>query len=355
MSRDVSGKRFQNRGTMSAIPGRFDVRIVETEDDFHSVSSPDTEVRYEYAKTLITSNQSPDVPFRLSVNPYRGCEHGCIYCFARPTHAYLDLSPGIDFETRLTAKINAPEIFEKELRNPNYQCQPIALGINTDAYQPIEKELKLTQKLLNIAYEYKQPISLITKSSLILRDIDLLQSMASEHLVHVGVSLTTLDNDLSRRLEPRAVPGSVRLKMIRALRERNIPVTVMIAPVIPFINDHEMETLIQASVEAGAERVGYVMLRLPHEVAPLFEDWLNIHFPLRAERVLSHLRSMHGGQLYQGGFGKRMTGSGVYADFIRQRFHLARRKSGGDRRESGILDSSHFRLPPRCGEQIALF
>ncbi|SJN56104.1 Radical SAM superfamily protein [Vibrio ruber DSM 16370] len=355
MSRDVSGKRFQGRGTMSAIPGRFEVHIIETENDFHPVSSPETEIRYEYAKTLITSNQSPDIPFRLSVNPYRGCEHGCIYCFARPTHAYLDLSPGIDFETRLTAKINAAEIFEKELRHPNYQCQPIALGINTDAYQPIEKELKITRSLLNIAYAYRQPVSLITKSSLILRDIDLLQLMASEHLVHVGVSLTTLDNDLSRRLEPRAVPGSVRLKMIRALSEKNIPVTVMIAPVIPFINDHEMETLVQASVEAGAERVGYVMLRLPHEVAPLFEDWLHTYFPLRAERVLSHLRSMHGGQLYQGEFGKRMTGTGVYADFIRQRFHLARRKMSVEERKSEQLDCSRFQVPPQCGDQMALF
>ncbi|MDW6093658.1 PA0069 family radical SAM protein [Vibrio rhizosphaerae] len=355
MSRDVSGKRFQGRGTMSAIPGRFEVHSIEAENNFYSVSSPDTEVRYEHAKTLITSNQSPDIPFRLSVNPYRGCEHGCIYCFARPTHAYLNLSPGIDFETRLTAKINAPEIFEAELRHPNYQCQPIALGINTDAYQPIEKELKITQKLLNIACEYKQPVSIITKSSLILRDIDLLQSMASEHLVHVGVSLTTLDHDLSRRLEPRAVPGAVRLKMIRALRERNIPVTVMIAPVIPFINDHELETLVQASIDAGADRVGYVMLRLPHEVAPLFEDWLQQHFPLRAERVLSHIRSMHGGQLYQGEFGKRMTGSGVYADFIRQRFHLARRKMGAEERKSEQLDCRRFQVPPRRGDQIALF
>ncbi len=340
---------------MSTIPGRFDVRIVEADDCSKAEAIPDTEVRYEYAKTVISSNQSPDIPFRLSVNPYRGCEHGCIYCFARPTHAYLDLSPGLDFETRLTAKINAPEVFEAELRHPDYQCQPIAIGMNTDAYQPIEKELKITQRLLKIAYEYKQPVSLITKSSLILRDLELLQLMASEHLVHTAISLTTLDNDLSRRLEPRAVSGAVRLKTIRALREKNIPVTVMIAPMIPFINDHELEVLIQASVDAGAERVGYVMLRLPHEVAPLFEDWLQLHFPQRAERVLNHIRSMRGGQLYNGQFGKRMTGEGVYADLIRQRFHLARRKARLDVRDLNILDCSRFQLPPRSGEQMILF
>jgi DNA repair photolyase len=351
----VAKNPLRGRGTASNIPGRFALNVVEPDEEHDLSISPRTEVRREKAKSLITRNQSPDVPFNLSVNPYRGCEHGCIYCFARPSHAYLDLSPGIDFETKLSAKMNAAEVFRKELSHPNYRCEPIALGINTDAYQPIEKELNITRQLLEVAYEFKQPISLVTKSSLIMRDLDLLQAMAAERLVHTAISLTTFNNELKKNLEPRAASGAVRLKIIRTLRERGIPVIVLAAPVIPFVNDSELETIVQLSAQAGAQNIHYIMLRLPYEVAPLFTEWLNIHMPERAERVLSHMRVMHGGKVYRGQFGQRMTGTGAFADLIRQRFHLAKRRAGFCGQEISQLDPSRFQVPPHRGEQIALF
>ncbi len=348
---------IKGRGTASTLPGRFATRITlldRTDDDGEETPSPVTELRRETAKTLITRNDSPDVPFNLSVNPYRGCEHGCIYCFARPTHAYLDLSPGLDFETRLSVKHNAPELFERELRHPRYRCEPIALGINTDAYQPVEKEQGVVRRLLQIALDYRQPLTLITKGGLILRDLDLLAAMAERNLVHVGVSVTTLDNDLKRILEPRTASPAMRLKVIRQLSAAGVPVSAMVAPVIPFINDAELESIVEACAGAGVERMAYVVLRLPHEVAPLFVEWLRNHFPMRADHVLNTLRDLRGGKLYDAAFGQRMRGRGIYADLIRQRFRVAIRKHGLQRRSTSGLDCSQFSPPVRCGEQWSL-
>lgn len=351
---------IKGRGTANNLAGRFAITLVEVDENDEAVAllettSSKTEVRYERAKSIISRNNSPDVPFRQSINPYKGCEHGCIYCFARPTHAYLDLSPGLDFETRLVAKTNAAYLFEEELAHPNYRCQPIALGINTDAYQPIEKELKITRELLQIALAHHQPISLITKSTLIVRDIDILSQMAEKKLVHVAISVTTLDNDLKRILEPRTASGKTRLNVIQTLREAGIPVSVLVAPVIPFINDHELEAIIEGSAEAGALSINYIMLRLPHEVAPLFSDWLQQHYPDRADHVLQRIMDMRGGKLYDSRFGKRMTGEGVFADLINQRFHVARRKHGLDSSRLSFLDCRRFKVPPKEGDQIPLF
>lgn len=351
---------IKGRGTANNLAGRFAITLVEVDENDEAValletSSPKTEVRYERAKTIISRNNSPDIPFRQSINPYKGCEHGCIYCFARPTHAYLDLSPGLDFETKLIAKTNAAYLFEEELANPNYRCEPIALGINTDAYQPIEKELKITRELLKIALAHHQPLSLITKSTLILRDIDLLTKMAEKKLIHVAISVTTLDNHLKRILEPRTASGKTRLQVIQKLREANIPVSVLAAPVIPFINDHELEDIIAATAKAGAQSINYIMLRLPHEVAPLFSDWLKQHYPDRAEHVLQRIMDMRGGKLYDSRFGKRMTGEGIFSDIINQRFHLARRKYGLNDNRLSFLDCRQFKVPPKEGDQIPLF
>ncbi|WP_233402514.1 PA0069 family radical SAM protein [Marinomonas transparens] len=353
-------KPLKGRGTGNNLAGRFAITLVEIDENDDAIalletSSPKTEVRHERAKTLISRNQSPDVPFRQSINPYKGCEHGCIYCFARPSHAYLDLSPGLDFETKLVAKTNAALLFQEELAKPNYRCEPIALGINTDAYQPIEKQLAITRQLLEIALAHHQPISLITKSTLILRDLDILIQMAAKRLIHVAISVTTLDNDLKRILEPRTASGKTRLQVIKKLRKAGIPVTVLIAPIIPFINDNELESIVAACAKVGAQSVNYIMLRLPHEVAPLFEDWLKQHYTERAEHVLKRIMDMRGGKLYDSRFGKRMTGEGVFADLIKQRFHSARRKHGLDNNRLSSLDCRHFKVPPKEGDQMALF
>ncbi|AJQ97163.1 DNA repair photolyase [Gynuella sunshinyii YC6258] len=346
---------IKGRGTASTIPGRFARQISEMDESEELLRHPNTQLTYETAKSLITRNNSPDVPFSLSVNPYRGCEHGCIYCFARPTHAYLDMSPGLDFETRLIVKENAVELFAKELRKPGYDCQPIALGINTDAYQPVEKQLCLARGILQTALAYRQPISIVTKGGLILRDLDILSAMAEQQLVSVAVSVTTLDNGLKRAMEPRTASAEMRLKMIRELTAAGVPVTVLIAPVIPFINDHELEAIIAAVKTAGARQAAYIMLRLPYEVAPLFSEWLQQHFPDRAEHVLKRIADMRGGKLYDSRFGKRMTGEGIFADLINQRFHLAMKKHGlGSERVPG-LDCSRFKVPPQEGDQLSLW
>lgn len=351
---------IKGRGTANNLAGRFAITLVEIDENDEAValletSSPKTEVRYEKANRLINRNHSPDIPFRQSINPYKGCEHGCIYCFARPSHAYLDLSPGLDFETKLVAKTNAAYLLEKELAHPSYRCEPIALGINTDAYQPIEKELNITRELLQIALAHHQPISLITKSTLILRDIDILSQMAEKKLIHVAISVTTLDNELKRILEPRTASGRTRLRVVQQLKEAGIPVSVLVAPVIPFINDHELEDIISASAKVGAHAIHYTMLRLPHEVAPLFEDWLKQHYPDRAEHVLQRIMDLHGSKLYDSRFGKRMTGEGVFADLINQRFNIARRKHTLDNNRLSFLDCQHFKVPPKEGDQIPLF
>ena len=311
-----------------------------------------TRLFVDSAKKVITYNQSPDVPFDRSINPYRGCEHGCVYCFARPTHAYLDLSPGLDFETRLFHKPDAPELLLQELAKANYRCAPIALGINTDAYQPVERDLGLTRRILEILVAHKHPLSIVTKSALIERDIDLLAAAAGQRLAHVAVSITTLDRHLSRRMEPRAAAPQRRLDVVKRLTAAGIPVTVLIAPLIPVLNDSELETLLVAAREAGAVAAGYVVLRLPHELDQLFWDWLQTHTPTKAEHVMRRIRDLRGGKNYDAAFGTRMRGSGVFADLVSRRFTLAYRKLAFP---GGAALRSDLFIKPRLDGQLDLF
>lgn len=268
-----------------------------------------TEVFEERAKSILTRNQSPDIPFSVSLNPYRGCEHGCIYCFARPTHSYLGLSPGLDFESRIYAKINAPELLAREIAKPAYEPEPIALGVNTDAWQPVERDLRITRRVIEVLSERQHPFAAITKSSLIERDLDLLVPMAQRQQFMAAITITTLDAELARTLEPRAATPARRLRAIRTLTQAGIPVGVSIAPVIPFVTEPDMERVLEACAEAGATSASYIVLRLPWEVAPLFQDWLEAHFPQRAARVMSRVRDMRGGKDYDSAFSQRMKGT----------------------------------------------
>ncbi|WP_246109240.1 PA0069 family radical SAM protein [Vulcaniibacterium gelatinicum] len=307
-------------------------------------SHPDTQVTEERARSILSRNDSPDVGFSQSVNPYRGCEHGCAYCFARPSHAYLDLSPGLDFETRLYAKANAAERLRAELARPGHVPTPIALGINTDAYQPIERRYRITRALLEVLAECRHPVGIVTKGGLIERDLDLLAAMAREALVHVYFSVTTLDNRLAARMEPRATAPHGRLRAMRALAEAGVPVGVLVAPVIPMLNDRELEAILEAAREHGARAAGYVLLRLPHELKTLWRDWLRLHYPERAAHVMSLIRQMRGGQDYDSVFGTRMRGQGPFADLLEQRFRKARARLGYGALPP--LDGTRF-VPPR--------
>ena len=282
-----------------------------------------TTLAVDSSRSVITRNQSPDVPFDRSINPYRGCEHGCIYCFARPTHAWLDLSPGLDFETQLFYKPGAASQLRDELSRPGYRCAPIAVGANTDAYQPVERQLGVTRSILEVLAETAHPCVIITKSALIERDMDLLAAMAGQGLVQVMVSLTTLDRQLARRMEPRAAAPRRRLEVIRRLHAADIPVGVLAAPVVPVLTDAELEQLLAAAREAGAQSAGYILMRLPHELKTLFRDWLQAHYPGRAAHVMNAVRETRGGQENDPRFGERQTGSGVLADMIASRFRLA--------------------------------
>ena len=334
------------RGALSNPANSFYSEHSETVDDgwYHSYTenSIATVVREERAKTIITRNKSPDVPFNQSINPYRGCEHGCSYCFARPTHAYWDMSPGLDFETRIISKPNAAELLASELTHPKYVCDPIALGVNTDAYQPLEKKLRITRGILEVLHKYHHPFSIITKGALILRDLDIIAEMAKRNLCSVAVSLTTLDVGLKRIMEPRAASPASRLRMIETLAQAGVPVTVLMAPVIPLINDAEIEAVITASCDAGARRVGYVFIRLPLELEQLFTDWLNAHFPERAAHVMNMSKDSRGGKAYQSGFGTRMVGEGPVAELIKQRFRICEKKLGLHEVEDLVLDCSQF-------------
>lgn len=315
-----------------------------------------TIVTAEHAKSVISRNTSPDLPFNQSLNPYRGCEHGCIYCFARPSHSYLGLSPGLDFESRLFAKINAPELLLREFARPAYVPETITVGINTDAYQPCERELRITRQLLQIFHDCQHPVALITKSSLIERDIDLLAPMAARGQAIAAVTITTLDPKMARTLEPRAATPARRLRVIRTLAEAGIPVSVSIAPVIPFVTEPDLERVLEAAIEAGASSAGYIVLRLPWEVSPLFRQWLQAHFPDRAQRVMNRIQDMRGGKDYDASFATRMHGTGVWADLLRQRFDKACRRLGVTHRnrEYARLDTSQFRRPvsvPSAKEQ----
>jgi DNA repair photolyase len=340
---------IKGRGTDYNPHNRFAPRVTAPEpqefsDDDEPARHPQTRVHRETAKSLISYNDSPDISFDRSINPYRGCEHGCIYCFARPTHAYLDLSPGLDFETRLLAKTNAADVLRRELGKRSYQCAPIVIGSNTDCYQPIEKQFRITRQILEVLWEHKHPCGLITKSQLILDDIDLLAQMARENLVRVSVSVTTLDNDLKRRLEPRAASGHTRLKVIAQLAQAGVPVSVLASPMIPALNDSELETILTAARNAGAESAGYILLRLPLEIAELFEHWLQAHFPLRAAHVMSLIRQSRGGRDYNAAFHQRMRGTGVFADLLETRFRRCVGALGLNAKISP-LDTSRFAVP----------
>ncbi len=323
---------IKGRGALDNPDNRFDSYSREAVDDgwgsLNEWQNPARELIRDSSRTVIARNQSPDVPFRQSINPYRGCEHGCVYCFARPSHAYLGYSPGLDFETRIHYKPEAAQLLRDELAARTYECEPIALGINTDAYQPIERKLAITRGILEVLAEKRHPVSIVTKGVLIERDLDLLRDLAGDGLVQVMVSLTTLDPLLARRMEPRAPSPGRRLALIEALHRAGIPVGLLMAPMIPYLNDSELGSVLEAARDAGAWQAGYVLLRLPHEVAGLFEDWLRAHYPSRADRVLNRIRDCRDGKLYDNAFGKRMRGEGVFAELISRRFHLAVEKLG---------------------------
>lgn len=347
---------MKGRGALSNPANRFHEIVHEpVASEVDDAPALDTRVEMAPAKSLISVNRSPDVPFDLSVNPYRGCEHGCIYCYARPSHAFLDLSPGLDFETRIFAKPNAAAILEQELSRPGYRCGVIALAGNTDAYQPTEKRLAITRELLGVMHRFRQPVSVITKSALVLRDLDLLTAMADEQLVSVTLSVTSLDPAIKRTLEPRTASPAARLKTIAALAAAGIPTGVLVAPVIPKITDHELEAILRVAAEAGAQQAGYILIRLPLEVRDLFVAWLEQHYPQRAAAVMSLIRQCHDGRDYRSGYGVRMKGTGHFADLIERRFRAAARRYGLDRKRSPPLDTSRFRVPLKSGGQLSLF
>ena len=307
------------------------------------------------AKSVITTNSSPDVGFDQSINPYRGCSHGCVYCFARPTHAYLGLSPGLDFETKLFYKDNAVELLRAELSRRNYVCKTIALGINTDGWQPLEKQMQVTRSVLAVLAECRHPLSIVTKSALVVRDLDLLQDLAQNRLVSVMMSITSLDDDMKRRLEPRTASPQARLKVIEQLSSAGVPVGVMVAPVIPVLTDHEMEHILEAAKTAGASSAGYTLLRLPHEVKDLFREWLAEHYPDRATHVMSVINQSRDGKDYQSEFGTRMVGTGVFAQLLRKRFEIAKRRYGLDDAENRHeLRTDLFRPPATNQAQMTL-
>jgi len=348
----------KGRGAVSNRSGRFESRQRQAFDDGWDgpvgEAGPKTEVQVDTSRSVLVYNQSPDLPFDRSVNPYRGCEHGCIYCFARPTHAYLGLSPGLDFETRLFSKPDAAALLETALRKPGYQCRTLALGVNTDAYQPIERKLEITRSVLEVLQRFRHPVAIVTKSALVERDIDILREMASERLVSVYLSVTTLDPQLARKLEPRAAAPHRRLQTIRSLAEAGIPVSVLVAPVIPVLTDPELNAILAAARDAGAQSASYSLLRLPLEVSELFRQWLEAHYPLKAGHVMTRVRDTRGGKDYDSRFGVRLRGTGAFADMIAQRFALACRQLDLKPRDYS-LDCDSFRVPPQSGDQLRLF
>ncbi|HLG86331.1 MAG TPA: PA0069 family radical SAM protein [Alphaproteobacteria bacterium] len=325
----------------------------EEPEDWESAPTQ-TILGIDTAKKVITRNQSPDVGFDRSINPYKGCEHGCIYCFARPTHAYLGLSPGLDFETRIFRKPDAPALLRRELSARGYRPATIQLGINTDAYQPAERTERLTRRILEVLAEFEHPVGILTKSALIQRDLDILVPMAEKRLVKTGVSITSLDRNLARMMEPRAATPGRRIETVHALASAGVPVTVMVAPIVPGLTCHEMESILDAAAEAGAERAGMTIVRLPHEIKDLFREWLRAHFPDRADKVLSLIRQCRGGRLNDPEFGTRMVGTGPYAELLHKRFSLAVARRGLDRPRTP-LDVTRFRVPQKPTSQLSLF
>ena len=354
------GAAAKGRGATINLEGRFEKLSRESADDgwfqepADEPAKPRTVIAIERAKTIITRNDSPDIGFNQSLNPYRGCGIGCPYCYARPSHAYLGLSPGLDWETRLTAKTNAAELLREELAKPGYRCEVIAIGVNTDAYQPIEREYKITRSILEVAVETRHPVGLITKSALVERDIDLIADLARDNLVSVTVTVVTLDHGISRYLEPRSSAPTRRLAAMRRLKEAGIPVHVNVAPVIPFLTDSELENILEASKEAGASTASYTLLRLPWEVKDVFKAWLEERFPLKAAHVMSRVHEMRGGRDNDPNFGSRMKGQGLWAELLRQRFAKGCERFGLNQAHWEGLNTALFRPPSRHG-QGALF
>ena len=350
----------KGRGAVTNPAGRFESTTLTPEDDgWGSLDQPPpnpaTTLIAEFPQHAITTNRSPDVPFDQSLNPYQGCEHGCIYCFARPAHAYLNLSPGLDFETRIFHKPGLAALLAREISSPRYVCKVLHIGGNTDPYQPAERKLRSTREVLELLLERRHPLSIITKGALILRDLDLLRALAERHLVSVFISITSLDEALKRTLEPRAASPQARLRVVRELTSAGVPVGVMMAPVIPALTDHEIERLLEAAAAAGARRAAYLMLRLPFEVASLFENWLREHYPERADRVLNHVREMRGGRLNDPRFGHRMRGEGAYAAMVAARFASACRRLGLNQEAAPKLDTRQFLRDPGAPQQEGLF
>nr|WP_246374985.1 PA0069 family radical SAM protein [Pseudochelatococcus contaminans] len=354
----IDPRRRRGRGAVSNSTGRFEPTQHEAMDD--GWGEPDelpplrTEVLIDKARSVIARNSSPDIPFDRSINPYRGCEHGCVYCFARPTHAYLGLSPGLDFETRLFAKPDAAVLLEKELMRPGYTPRTIAIGTNTDPYQPIERQYRIMRQILEVLSRMGHPVSIVTKSALVARDIDILAPMAERGLACVALSVTTLDPHLCRTMEPRAAAPHKRLETIRKLSQSGIPVSLLVAPIVPAINDSEIEAILEAGYEAGAREAGYVILRLPLEVRDLVVEWLMEHYPGKARHVLSLLREMRGGKDYDARWHERMTGNGPYAEMIARRFSLALKRIGYLKRHPR-LRTDQFQGAPKLAEQLSLF
>jgi DNA repair photolyase len=358
-TRGDPGGPTKGRSATSNLEGRYETWRRESVDDGWQREDGElprlrTVVAPETAKSIIARNDSPDIPFDQSINPYRGCEHGCVYCYARPTHGYLGLSPGLDFETRIFAKTNAAVLLRKELAAPGYRPSAIALGANTDPYQPAERELRITRSILEVLAECAHPFTIVTKNALVERDVDLIAPMAAKRMAHAYVSVTNLDAGLARKLEPRATAPHRRLEAVRRLASAGIPVGVIVAPVIPFITDRYMEEILERARDAGATSAGYIVLRLPLEVAPLFKEWLATHHPLKADHVMSLVRQMRGGKDYESGFGVRQSGTGNFAALIARRFELACERLGLNRRGREPLDTSRFRAPG-AGPQLDLF
>ena len=354
----LPGRHLRGRGSASNRAGRYEATDREAFDDGWDLAEAETTVRTEVSlerpRSALTFNRSPDVPFDRSINPYRGCEHGCIYCYARPTHAYLNLSPGLDFETRLIARPGIAAVLESELRKPAYRAQPIAIGTNTDPYQPIERDYGLMREILQVLADFRHPVWITTRGTTIERDIDLISPLAAQGLAAVSISVTTLDAGLARKMEPRAPAPQRRLQVIRKLADADIPVRIQISPLIPALTDPELEAIMEAGRDAGAAFANSIPLRLPLEVADLFRSWIETTFPDRAQRVMGRVRELHGGRDYDPEFGTRMRGQGLWADLIHRRANVARRRLG---MEEGLpsLRCDLFQPPPRAGDQLSLF
>ncbi len=345
----MSPQAHKGRGAVSRIAGRFEKTLIELEDEEshdRDAKAPVTELRAMPAGRIISTNTSPDIPFDRSINPYQGCEHGCVYCYARPSHSYLDLSPGLDFETKIFYKPNAVERLIEEWEKPGYKCKPITIGANTDPYQPAEKKLRITRGLLEAFLEHRHPVSLISKGGLMSRDLDLLKELTSKNLCSVAISVPTMDRPLKRLLEPRVPSAEIRMKLIEELTDASVPTSLLMAPIIPAINDPEIESIVEEAARRGATHATYIFLRLPHEVKDIFVEWLETHMPDRAGHVMSLVRQASGGKDYDSSFGLRQRGRGPYAAMISQRFKAACRKHGLEAgKYQDRLDCSQFRRP----------